>query len=115
MNEFSAGRKLSVHSIVSVSFTVALVMMHVLHAMMLPLLAGTMSMEGHSHNLRGEVASTPLWFQLVFLTLNLSGMAFSGRTLWLSQRQKRKNWHSRICVAIAVVTLIVGIFSLLMF
>jgi hypothetical protein len=84
--------------------------------------AGTAGMEMHMHHdaMVGMAASESMahhfgsamsWMTALAIALNACGSYFAARMLWKVGKSKRRDRHARLCCAVAVVSLAVGIAS----
>lgn len=105
-------------SVIPIGLALAL---HIVHLLLAPALLGMGAMAAsghHQHDMSmpmamGEAASPggASWLTIAFLILNGIGIYYAGRVLWKSRSVKNTGRHTRICKAISVASLIIGVVS----
>jgi len=104
------------HMLVSLAPVALMLVLHLVHLLAVPLLSGAaqmgMEMEGHAHHdgmhegAAGGASVGVDWFLAASLLINLFGIGYSLRLLWLTRGSRRRGGYAVfLCRGVAVATL----------
>lgn len=105
------------HMLVSAVPVVLTLVLHSVHLFAAPMLVGIMQAQAHHHAANGIMAEQSAvginWFTAASLLLNVIGIVYAGRLMWLTRHVRKPDMQVYVCrgFSIAVIAISIWLFA----